>query len=188
MYKEVELKFIIANKDEEKVFEKLALLGHQISRPRTYELSVMYDNPAGLMQKTDGRIRLRQSGDRIEFAYKKPITREGVKQEIEYEVEVSALEPLQKILKEMEFVPTTSYERYRTEFCKDKLKITLDEYPFSTFLEIEGDEDGIIKVASDLGFDLANNLTDSCDTLFTKWRVARGLSPISHMRFDDHQR
>ncbi len=183
---EIELKFEI--EDAEKIAQALRGLDFAPKRERTYEKTVMYDNPAGLMQTTDGRVRVRQSGDRVEFSYKIPITRDEIKQELEYEVMVSDFSELEKILAKMEFTPTTSYERYRTELEKNGVKATIDEYPFAKFLELEGPEDKIKVAAEGLGFDLKDNLTDSCDTLFTKWRKEQGLEPVPHMRFDDYQR
>lgn len=66
------------------------------------------------------------------------------------------------------------------------VKLDLDEYPFANFLEIEGEEDSVKKVASNLGFDLSAALTKACDTLFTEWRAAKGLVMKPHMRFEDY--
>lgn len=180
---EIELKFEI--KDLAGIRDKLGNIKTKEVRTRTHELSVMYDNAEGLMEKTDGRIRLRQSGEQVEFCYKKPLTREGIKKEIEYEVSVSSFSEMEKILQEMGFVPVSSYERYRTEYALEKVKITLDEYPFATFVELEGEEKKIKELAEKLGFELKDNLTDSCDTLFTKWRQKQGLPPVDQMTFKD---
>lgn len=182
---ETELKFKIANLKSFK--KRLISCGYQMIRPRTYELSVMYDNRSGLMQQTNGRIRLRQSGELVELAYKRPIPSKGIKQEIEHEVIISKLDTMQDILNAMGFNETTSYERYRTTYTKDNLKLTIDEYPFANFLEIEGNRNSILVHAVSLGFPLAENLTDPCDTLFTRWRESRGLKPVKHMRFDDYK-
>ena len=185
---ETELKLLIEPSNICDILQLIDKNMAYLKKPRTYELSIMYDNEAGLMQTTDGRIRVRQSGDTVEFCYKKPLTREVIKQEIEYEVTISDQEQLDHILKEMGFQPTTSYERYRTEFLLNRVKITLDEYPFAVFIELEGNTNEIIYVANLLNLDLKANLTDSCDTLFTRWRQDKGLSPIPHMRFDDFNR
>ncbi len=121
---EIEYKFTV--EDIADTITGLEGLKAKLVKPRTYELSVMYDNSAGLMQKTDGRIRVRQSGEVVEFCYKKPLIREGVKHEIEHQVEVDQLDPLLKILEAMEFSPTTSYERHRTEYELLGVKVTLD--------------------------------------------------------------
>ncbi len=148
----------------------------------------MYDNPQQLMKITDGRVRVRITGRKCEFSYKKPITRDGIKKEEEFEVLVSNPFILEKILERMEFKPASSYERYRTELKKGDIKVTIDEYPFSSYLEIEGREEEIKKIAKKLGFSLKDNLTDSCDTLFQKWRQERGLPFRPHMRFEDYDR
>lgn len=109
------------------------------------------------------------------------------KTEIEYEVDVSDFDTTEKILEMMEFTPTTSYERYRTVLV-GAVKITIDEYPFSSFIEIEGEKKNIKKVALHLGFDLKDNLIDPCDTLFQKWRAKRGLSFKPHMMFEDYDK
>lgn len=183
---EIELKFEI--KDLAGIKDKLADLKAKEVKSRTYELSVMHDNAEGLMEETDGRIRLRQSGERIEFCYKKPLTREGIKKEIEYEVTASSFSEMEKILQEMGFTPVSSYERYRAEYYFEKVKITLDEYPFAIFIELEGEEKKIKDLAEKLGFELKDNLTDSCDTLFTKWRKRKGLPPVDQMTFKDFNR
>lgn len=187
---EIELKFQIEKKGIRKIVESLKNLGYVLKIQRIYEKTVMYDNHQGIMQTTDGRIRLRVSGEKYELCYKKPITRDEIKMEIEYEVGVSDFDMTEKILEMMEFAPTTSYERYRTVLVSadGAVKITIDEYPFSSFIEIEGGKENIKEVALDLGFDLKDNLTDPCDTLFQRWRKERGLPFKPHMLFNDYNK
>lgn len=185
---EIELKFQINSEDIVGIHNKLRDLGFFISKQRVHEMNMMYDNKSELMQKTNGRIRIRKSGNDIEFAYKKPLDQGHIKKEIEYEVTVSDLPNLTQIIEMMEFYPTTSYERYRAEYVKDGVKVTLDEYPFSSFVEIEGDEEDIVEVSNQLGFDISSNLKDPCDTLFRRWREDRGLAFKPHMNFDDYDK
>ena len=183
---EIEHKYVLVNKKD--VISRLLRMGFVLQKPRTYELSEMFDNKDSLMQKTDGRIRVRKSGEEVEFCYKKPILRKGIKKEIEYEILVNSYTELVKIIKKMGFSKTTSYERYRTLYKKQKVKATIDEYPFSLFLEIEGSEKIVAKIAKKLGFEYKKNLTDSCDTLFTKWRKKHGLKPTGHMKFSNYNK
>lgn len=186
---EIELKFRIQT---ENIRELTRLLKHNnfsLRIQRTYEKTVMYDNPYLVMQTTNGRIRLRLSGSRCELSYKRPLARSGVKKEIEYEVRVSDFEVAEKILEMMEFWPVTSYERYRTVFTSKNggVKVAIDEYPFAVFFEIEGKKKNIKRLACKLGFSLKDNLIDPCDTLFQKWRVARSLPFKSHMLFKNYE-
>lgn len=186
---EIELKFPLGKSGIEPLVEKLKKAGYT-TFGRCYEKTVMYDNQDQLMQKTDGRVRLRASGDTFELCYKKPITRHGIKKELEHEVTVSNFETSEKILEAMDFTPTTSYERYRTTLKNQdgNIKVTIDEYPFSSFIEIEGDEDTIKAVAKQFGLDIKNNLTKPCDTLFQDWRKKKGLPFKPHMLFADYDR
>ena len=56
------------------------------------------------------------------------------------------------------------------------------------FIEIEGEENKIIEIASKLNLNLKKNLTDACDTLFQQWRKERGLPFKPHMKFEDYDK
>ena len=92
---------------------------------------------------------------------------------------------MEKILKAMDYSPTTSYERFRTEWIIGNTHVTLDEYPYSDLLEIEGKKKEIEMVAKKLGFSDKDGLIKPADTLFQEWRKARGLNFKPHMRFND---
>lgn len=181
---EVEYKFLI--KDERSMIKRLG-------RPKIkkqYQSNVMFDNANGLMQKTDGRVRVRsigKNGQKI-LTYKKPLpAKNSAKQETEYEINfLDHGQQIENILQAMDFLPTTSYERYQTKWRVGKTAVTLDEYPFATFLEIEGEQSKIEKMAIQLGFELTDGLTEPADTLFQKWRTKNNLPFKSHMKFDDY--
>ena len=63
---EIELKFKIEENQINSILENLQRIGFSFSHSRFYEKTVMFDNKNKIMQKTDGRIRLRSSGDLIE--------------------------------------------------------------------------------------------------------------------------
>ncbi len=186
---EVEYKFQI--EDKQSIIGKLNDVAVK-SYNREYQSNVMYDNKDGLMQKTDGRIRLRylgESGKKV-LTYKKPLESvNGAKREIEYEIDFSDKEEqIENILNAMEFDITTSYERYRTEWKINSAHITIDEYPFADFVEIEGEQEEIEKIALMLGLDFDKALDKPADTLFQEWRKNRGLSFKGVMRFDDYDK
>lgn len=183
---EVEYKFFVEDKQN-----LIRILDSKTAnkKPRQYQKSVMFDNPARLMQTTNGRIRVRTLGDtgNKTFTYKKPLPPEnGAKREIEYEVTFQDPKgQIEKILQAMEFTPSTSYERYQTKWEIDRVHVTLDEYPYADIIEIEGEKEDIEKVAKELGFDIKKGLTKPVDTLFQEWRKERGLPFKPHMRFND---
>jgi len=169
-----------------------ALLSKKFTKKKLhqYQSNVIFDNPMRLMQKTDGRIRVRtkgQSGLKT-LTYKKPLAPiNGAKREIEHEIDfVDTTNQIEKILAAMDFVPTTSYERYQSEWQSEGVHLTIDEYPYANFLEIEGEEKKIGKIAKILNFNIKNALIQPADTLFQKWRKERGLPFKPHMKFDDY--
>ena len=168
-------------------FTKILKAKNYLLGKRKYEKTVMYDNQARIMQRDDGRIRLRQAGDRYSLSYKKPLpnTLGQPKKEIEYETEVGSFELIDKILHTMEFKSTSSYEKYRTTILEKSVQITIDEYPYQAFVEIEGNENNILEIAIDLGFDISTHINLPADTLFNLWRKERGLPESMHMSFAD---
>ncbi|MBI4993741.1 class IV adenylate cyclase [Candidatus Wolfebacteria bacterium] len=181
---EIELKFLL----KEPINNFIKKFPDVLIPEKIYQKTVMYDNSNGLMQKSNGRIRLRQTGKEVTLSYKLPLSSETVKKEIEWETKIDSWIIGDNILKAMGFNKTTSYEKYRISFNYKKVRIDIDEYPFSTFVEIEGNEKDIKKTALDIGFNLNKALTKACDNLFSEWRKARGLPQKSHMLFKGYDK
>ena len=160
---------------------------------RKFEKTVMFDNEDGLMQTTDGRIRLRKNewvveGKKLKTAlisYKKPLkSKDGeAKREIEIETGVEDFNKMKEILEKMGFKEVSSYEKYRTKAKNLDIDLTIDEYPFTSFVEIEGEENKIKESALKLGFNLEKHINLPADTLFNIWRKNMGLPEKMIMDF-----
>ncbi len=184
---EIELKFELNLEDVERIKndKNISVLKD------IYQKTVMFDNANKLMEHTDGRIRLRQHGDKITLSYKRPLPSVGnEKKEVELETTVGDIEVTTHILRMMGYSPTTSYEKYIThiKFKNSDAELEIQKYPFATFLEIEGEKEEIEKIASELGLDIKKALNKPVDTLFCEWREKKGLPIKSHMRFEDYDR
>lgn len=164
--KEIELKFEAENDANEfiKTCDKLYVK----IMPRTQETTTMYDNKEEFMLKSDSRLRMR-TGYKNYLSYKKPITRRGIKEEIEFETEIKDDKQTALILGAIGYQPVSAYTRYRTIWEKNNVKIFLDEFSFGKFVEIEGDKIAIKKMANLLGFDLKNNITNSYDGIYEEY-------------------
>ena len=185
---EIELKFSIKNESETELWKKVELLWFT-NMWRKYEKTSMYDNRDFLMQNTNGRIRLRISWEKYELSYKKPIIDDSwIKKEIEYNCDIANPDMLWKILNAMDYYEASSYERYRTTYLDlwESVQVTIDEYPFEIYIEIEWDEENITKVADDLWFLLNDNITKPCDTLFNERRKNHWMWEKMIMSFDDY--
>lgn len=177
--KEVELKFLLnTNKDNfikncDKFYEKLM--------PRTQETTTMYDNKEEFMLKSNGRLRVR-TGYKNYLSYKKPLTRKGIKKEIEFETEIKNAKEATFILKEIAYFPVSAYTRYRTIWKKGNVKIFLDEFSFGKFVEIEGNRKDIIKIAGQVGFHMKDNITKSYDGIYKEICIKKGIKPKAFIK------
>jgi len=75
------------------------------------------------------------------------------------------------------------YQKYREEYEYKNVVIAIDETPIGTFIELEGDEQGITETADVMGFTPADYVVESYYGLFTAECRARKLS-ITDMIFD----
>lgn len=185
---EIELKFKI----DDNQIKKINSNPDVVAEKEVYQKTVMFDNADKLMEHTDGRIRLRQQGNKISISYKRPLPSIGnEKKEVELETEVGNFEVMSNILRMMGYAPATSYEKYTIPLKlknQSDIHIEIQKYPFETFLEIEGNKEEIEKTAEQLGFDTKNALIKPVDTLFTEWRLAKSLPFKSHMTFKDYDK
>lgn len=187
MVDEIELKFEVKNYN--KMVNKILSLGQFVSSAR--EETIMYDNSEKDLFKRDERLRLRKiinlknGKESCECSYKKPKTREYIKVEEEYEVMISSFGEMRTILAKIGFNEVSSYQRIRDTFKIDGVKITLDSFPFGDFLEIEGDIEKIKNIANSLGFKLDDNITESCDDIYARLRIAEGKPIHSHIKFEE---
>lgn len=188
---EVEYKFQISSEELEKFSKKLDGMCES-KKDKEYQENVMFDNSEGVMRKTNGRIRVRtlgRAGMKL-LTYKKPVSsKNGAKREIEFEVTVDDSKNfLEKIFEMMGYLPVTSYERYQVRWEIGSVHVTIDEYPYANYMEIEGNYKKIKSLVKELGLETEKALTKPADTLFQEWRKERGLDFKAHMRFADFDR
>jgi predicted adenylyl cyclase CyaB len=152
----------------------------------------MYDEGKKLFEK-DARLRLRKKVDlrsnqeNTEISYKKPLTREGIKIEEEYETSVGKFREMEEIFANIGFTKVSSYDRIRDTFLIEGLKVTVDSFIFGDYLEIEGDIEKIQKLAEELGLDMKNNITKSCDDIYDEICKAEGKPTPDHILFESSE-
>lgn len=103
-------------------------------------------------------LRLRKEQDKVELTYKKVRFAQTAKTAEEYSVEVSNLETIKTILKNLGLSVTESMEKHRVSYALDNVRFDIDRY-FGTygfipeFMEIEAQNSTLIyKYAALLGF------------------------------------
>jgi len=148
---EIEVKIRID--DPEKLKEKIAALGAVSIKNRHWEENTLYDFPSQLLFSKQRALRLRIENKKAYLTFKGPPQKSRkFKIREEYETEVKNAKQMKKILKKLGFIPTFTYKKHRTVYRIKKLKICLDETSIGNFVELEGEQSQIVRIASSLGF------------------------------------
>ena len=132
---------------------KLAEAGGKLLQPRRMMKRYILDYEAADLQKSNAYIRVRDEGDRVTTTYKLTESRsvDGVK---ELEVEVSELETMIEIYKNLGLVVHSYQETFRESWEVDGVEVELDEWPWlDPFIEIEGhSEQEVRSLVEKLGY------------------------------------
>lgn len=136
---ETEVKFFV--KDLKRIELRLQELKAQLIQPRIHEINLRFDNPNGDLRRDLKVLRLRKDSE-AKFTFKGPSeAREGgVLRRREIEFTVSDFDAANQFLEALGFVPVVFYEKFRATYELDGVHIMLDELPYGTFVEIEGED------------------------------------------------
>ena len=160
--------------------QRLTSIGFAISAPRVFEANTVYDTADSSLRRGDMLLRLRQSGLQGILTWKGRGVPGPHKSRPELETTVASLETLDKILRQLGYLPGFRYEKYRTEFeSRDRQggKITFDETPIGQFLELEGPGDWIDSTARKLDFSPSDYVLSSYGKLYLDYCAQQGVQP-----------
>lgn len=126
----------------EAVERALQAAGAPLTAPRVLEVNVRYDTANHSLTRANQVLRLRRDS-RTRLTYKDESTSTSAissgRTRFEAEVDVSNFDAMAMILSRLGYVPYMIYEKYRTTYTLEGAEVVLDELPFGTFVEIEGD-------------------------------------------------
>ncbi|HEX2995957.1 MAG TPA: class IV adenylate cyclase [Anaerolineales bacterium] len=172
---ETEAKFYI--QDLKKVEARLRDLGAQLIQPRTLETNVRFDLPDASLRSEGRVLRLRQD-TAARLTYKGASKKEGgilSREEIEFVVD--DFEKARRFLEALGYQKLAYYEKYRTTYELTETFIMLDELPYGSFLEIEGEDDrSIHSMAEQLNLNWKTAVATSYIALFERVYKTRKLS------------
>ena len=166
-HQEIEIKLWVKNLNliEELLLHKNA----KLLQPKTYEVNLRFDTQKGELSSAGKALRLRK--DKANFlTYKGPSSNQaGARARTEIQTVVVDFEATRAILEELGYQVWMTYEKYRTEYEWEDTRIALDEMPFGTFVEIEGqDPRRIHTVCEDLGLNWDRRIPWSYVEIFLK--------------------
>jgi len=165
---EIEIKLRLPRKLGE-IRKRLQTLAFRISRRRTLESNVLFDNAKRILRKHGKLIRIRVTGGRRVLTYKGPSQPSKYKKRPEVEIDLPADAAIEAIFTHMGYRPVFRYQKFRTEYAKRADHggtVLLDETPIGNFLEIEGSPRWIDRTARLLGFSSDDYITRSYGYLY----------------------
>ncbi len=144
---EIEVKFYI--QDLKGVEARLRDLGARLVQSRTLETNIRFDLPDARLRSEGRVLRLRQD-TKARLTYKSASKKEqGILSREEIEFVVENFEKAKRFLEALGYQKVTFYEKYRTTYELDETEIMLDELPYGSFVEIEGENDRAIHAMAD---------------------------------------
>jgi adenylate cyclase class 2 len=146
---ETERKYRLGPKRLDEITQKLADLGAEFDK-EVFEVN--YQHRGGEMDERGATLRLRKIGDFTVLTSKDKMRADnGSKRKIEYETNVSDVDAAEHIIERLGYRLTAVYEKRRKYWRLGDVEVVLDELPFGLYMELEGTEDAIAKVARKLG-------------------------------------
>ena len=147
--------------------EAVARIGATLARERHFEDNVLFDDQAKSLNAQGSVLRLRTTPGSAVLTFKGPrrFVR-GIKTRVEQQTRVEEPEAVKAILEQLGMEPVFRYQKYRETWTHRGQEIVIDETPIGTFMEIEGDEEGIRAVAAELGRDSSEFMAESYVDLF----------------------
>lgn len=121
-------------------------------------------------------LRIRIEAGKSRLTFKGPVAAAPWKLREEFETVVGDGMVLLRVFEELGFHVWFRYQKYREEFAFEDVIAAIDETPVGTFVEIEGSERGITRLAEALGRTPADYVLESYRSLFLKHRERFGLS------------
>jgi len=141
----------------------------------------LYDLPDETLRKKGCVVRIRTERwtdrpDTTTLTVKGPVQSSQMKLREEHETRVENAQALLQAFDALGMRVWFRYQKHREEFSRPGLVVAIDETPVGTYVELEGDEDAILAMATALGRTPADFIVDSYYRLFMKRRDEFGLA------------
>lgn len=194
VYLEIEKKYLLIKQDVDLLEKKcLEMSLSQISY--VYEKNQNFDKD-NVFEKEDARLRLRtkiadMNGQEksFEFTYKKRLViKDGIKKESELNYNFTSSQSTENLITLFEIIglrEKDSYERMRKTFKNKEIQVTIDEFPFGYIVELEGDEDIVLKYDKLLHMNSFVQYDLSCDDIYSELCKKKGVKPKTQILFND---
>ncbi len=137
--RETEVKFYV--RDLKRIEMRLLELEAHLIQERIHEINYRFDDSNGGLRKTGKVLRLRKDAE-AKLTFKGPgdVGAGGILSRTEIEFTVDSFDGAMKLVESLGFTPILFYEKFRATYELDGVHIMLDELPYGSFVEIEGED------------------------------------------------
>ncbi len=141
-------------------------------RDWVFEDNLVFDMEDLKLKKEGKLLRVRKTGENVVLTFKNKVEKKSSKYKVreEIEIKVSDFENTIKILEGLGYKVFFRYQKFRKVYSYSSNHVCFDKTPIGNFIEIEGDESFILKIAKKLGFAKKDFLKDTYYDLFLKNR------------------
>jgi adenylate cyclase class 2 len=172
MATEIEKKYRLTNEQRERLAQRLRELG-AVLQSKEFEENTLYSG--GSLNPRRQVLRLRRVGGEAVLTYKEGGDSDSaVKRRREDETRVEDAAATGAILEAIGFSPALVYEKRRATWHLNQAEVVIDELPFGSFAEIEGEEHEIEKVERLLNLSSAEAEMASYPELTERYGERRG--------------
>ena len=154
-------------------------------RSRRLQDDYLLDTADDMLRGRGSALRVRLEAGTSVLTFKGPVQSALTKVREELETVVGDGLLLLNVLEALGFRVWFRCQKYREEFAFNDVIVAIDETPFGTFVEIEGDDRGIARVAEALGRGADEYVLDSYRGLFSE-HCRQGDLPVTDMLFEDN--
>jgi adenylate cyclase class 2 len=145
---EIEKKYRLTDSLRDSILQRLAAFGLE-PEGTVFEVNSIYTNQT--LSQQDAIVRIRRIDGRTILTFKKRFpSPAGIKHQLEEETEVKDAAVIEAILKQLGLDLALVYEKRRQTWNYRDCEIAIDELPFGWFMEIEGPENEIQHIETEL--------------------------------------
>jgi adenylate cyclase class 2 len=161
----------------------------ELVKPRYFEDNWLLDTTDQTLLKQGAALRVRSVEGEGVITYK-GVVRESATSplKVREEIESSVSDPVRliQLFERLGYCRAFRYQKYRTVYSLTldgrHLEVVLDETPMGSFIEIEGDEESVLRVVEASGFSRRDIIRESYPELQASRCKARGI-PVEDLIF-----
>jgi adenylate cyclase class 2 len=178
---EIEIKLKVG--DSRILKQRLKQCGFVVVERRHFESNIVFDFRDSRLRKSRSLLRLRTENSRHLLTFKgPPQVSDSYKIRTEIETEVEDNGVTQQILEALGLQLNFRYEKYRTAYVEKSRRksasqpqLVFDETPIGHYIELEGPEKWIDRVARQLGYEKRDYIIGSYAALYQDYCRMKGI-------------